>query len=144
MSDYHRNAALDQLAEWEEERFMEEYHEQQWQTIVRPIPSPTLPVSEDSSSVNNTVQPILPMNIMNKSKEKFKQTNKVDPDADVRRTAALGTHPTGATLTDLWSVGGDDAGSATEGRNLVRPSVVLRNVVEASNITYSEKPNALG
>ena len=40
----------------------------------------------------------------------------VDPKADVRRTVALG----------------DDVGSATEGRNLVRPSVVLRNVVETS------------
>ena len=42
-----------------------------------------------------------------------------DSDADVRKTEALE----------------DDAGSATEGRNLVRPSVVPRNEVEASTPT---------
>ena len=31
MSDYNRDAALDQLAEWEEEYRMDEYDEQQWE-----------------------------------------------------------------------------------------------------------------
>ena len=44
--------------------------------------------------------------------------SKLDSDADVRRTEALE----------------DDAGSATEGRNLVRPSVVPSNEVEASGL----------
>ena len=41
--------------------------------------------------------------------------------------------------TNGWSNGWDDAGSATEGRNLVQPSVVPRNVVEASE--YEESTN---
>ena len=56
--------------------------------------------------------------------EELTWTQLLDPDADVRRTEALGTRPKGATLTDLrsedrrsstfWSVGGDDAESAAE------------------------------
>ena len=73
-------------------------------------------------------------------RDTVKMKELLDPDANVRRTAALGTHPSGthpsgATLTDRRSVVGDDAGSATEGRNLVRPKVALRNVVEASELS---------
>ena len=53
--------------------------------------------------------------------EKKEGNTQVDPKADVRRTVALGTHPSGATLTDRRSVVGDDA----------------VNVVEASYIDFS-------
>uniref|UniRef100_A0A6C0HUB1 DNA-directed RNA polymerase n=1 Tax=viral metagenome TaxID=1070528 RepID=A0A6C0HUB1_9ZZZZ len=61
-----------------------------------------------------------------RTKNKYILSNdskKEDTDAYVRRTAALGTHPKDATLTDLRSVGGDDAG----------------NVVEASTLTEAPK-----
>jgi len=53
-----------------------------------------------------------------------------------RRSVRL---PTVANLPDFQSGGEEfrrDVGSATEGRNLVRPKVVLRNVVETSSSEY--------
>ena len=52
------------------------------------------------------------------TKEEFGQRaeslQQLDPNVDVRRTVALGMHPSGATLTDQRSVGGDDAVNVVE------------------------------
>jgi len=50
MSDYDYDAALDQLAEWEEERMMDEYYEQQWQTNMYSSPITAWETNEEDEN----------------------------------------------------------------------------------------------
>ena len=74
-------------------------------------------------------------------RDTVKMKELLDPDANVRRTAALGTHPSGATLTDRRSASeacnnGAQASSACRGLGSVVGDDAV-NVVEASSVNKS-------
>ena len=148
MSDYDHDAAMDQLAEWEEERMMDEYYEQQWevwQTNMYSSPITAWETNEDDQEDPDTSSLSLRSSPTHQVSERISQPCTTCDGSEVCEYSSSVHNTVQPTLDENSDDQSPRQASLADRRSEELPmnvDICMNNSKE--NITYFEIPNALG